>query len=1155
MGELHLDISALSPAPGSLSHLDHCWRPVALSDGGASIVLAPSSPTRRPSFGSPPRSPSGSFIAADPLSPQLLSSSPLLSPPHSPPLSPAPSAVSSSTDSISFSSFFSSSAASLFSSSPSSSSSSSSSFSSQAHLLTSDPPAGQLNLAVLRHLDSQHSSSSSNHQQSTAPALKGIAERKLVGRRRKKILSCPVPGADAFESLSWQRARPSNRLKLRSSSIRTVLGSARGSPNAATPRPRSRAVTFSSLSHSEFHPPVAVFSTEPSSPAVSPPPAPLASVSPLLSPPLQPLSPVCFSSPQPMLHHPLTSSPSPMSIPSSSVDSSSPFRYVDSQLIADDFEFHEQSSDDYLEEVLDEQRMEELHRSFSRAPPAAAVFAPAPSSSSPQPPSQGFSIDYRTDWNARFQSISRRIHVLTKGDVNGDLSADLIQAQNDLINLTTDFLFFVRQYGRIIITEVSTPQEHKTIKAITSAMGGSLGGDKYRVANILVKFAGDHLGEKVAAHDLKGLQCFMNCHQPTVSFPIMAILDYLGFRLVAMSILPINSNTIIHGSNNAGQKVHVSRDRNLMRSLRRFASILNLMPHNLESPNVIPESIPSSSSQTTTASPFTCSTDPISSHPSSSSSSSTTTTSQPVPSLKLEVLHADDGASIPGESPRSIPGMYFATDIEVHKGWDGRFYLVDFSRVLPPVTPRRTVPNSHLYELFRPEFIKKYPIPLCSDSYSRFVKDRKEAILAKRNVDTATAHLRDQLVPRVARRLPGYLGGNPASFRLTQTLHSKGCNVRYLGLILRELIASRTEEQAVKEGAKASSPRLAAAVDNAISIVAIELYARGFNSLIRQVLRQNTFAHAVPILSEHRRMIVSNLNLLFGKSPSSTQFWETELRRSVTEKFEGLDEIFHTLPMDHLVHLTFPDSSDSGSSGRFLLFKRIAPLLGLKMSQEFLMELRDNPRRLYDQGRPFSQNDLQEVVERTKTISLISHAHGYLLMHRGIIKRTHDPQSAMRSFDSAISHFQKALNTSRNDKVVLRDLARALEYLEEEKMRETQLMGFGASNTFHAPLIEQANRYYKKAIDLDPEDPRSLLFYAKFLDRFGQSPQAEDFYLRTLEVDKDYINALIEYGFFLQAHEKQSEAESFLERARLLSASRSVRPGVKSRPLRCSDDS
>jgi hypothetical protein len=55
---------------------------------------------------------------------------------------------------------------------------------------------------------------------------------------------------------------------------------------------------------------------------------------------------------------------------------------------------------------------------------------------------------------------------------------------------------------------------------------------------------------KAAAHELKGLIGYYSCNIPGLNFPLMALIDYKGFRVIAMSILPINAKTIKYGMSN-----------------------------------------------------------------------------------------------------------------------------------------------------------------------------------------------------------------------------------------------------------------------------------------------------------------------------------------------------------------------------------------------------------------------------------------------------------------------------------------------------------------------------------------------------------------------------------------------------------------------------
>lgn len=53
----------------------------------------------------------------------------------------------------------------------------------------------------------------------------------------------------------------------------------------------------------------------------------------------------------------------------------------------------------------------------------------------------------------------------------------------------------------------------------------------------------------------------------------MALVDYRGFRIIAMSILPINSSTIVSGSSDAGRTVHSNCDE-LNSKLKKAAQIV-----------------------------------------------------------------------------------------------------------------------------------------------------------------------------------------------------------------------------------------------------------------------------------------------------------------------------------------------------------------------------------------------------------------------------------------------------------------------------------------------------------------------------------------------------------------------------------------------------
>jgi hypothetical protein len=215
-------------------------------------------------------------------------------------------------------------------------------------------------------------------------------------------------------------------------------------------------------------------------------------------------------------------------------------------------------------------------------------------------------------------------------------------------------LLIHQKYGRIIISEVNIPDKLKTIKPVN--MGGLAGGVKYCVHNILFKFPlnvhniySDYEAASkgfqivlfarfancstVAGHELKGLLGLINSGAEGIHFPLTALLDFLGYRLLCMSMLPIDGNSLIRtfplaqcffflcvcadlrvvGSADAGKKV-VNKDKKVKALIEQIGTSLNLQSHFI---------------------------------------SPTVETTMPL-------------------------------DLEIHRGKDGKVYALDFARVFPP---------------------------------------------------------------------------------------------------------------------------------------------------------------------------------------------------------------------------------------------------------------------------------------------------------------------------------------------------------------------------------------------------------------------------------------------------------------------------------------
>jgi biotin carboxyl carrier protein len=149
--------------------------------------------------------------------------------------------------------------------------------------------------------------------------------------------------------------------------------------------------------------------------------------------------------------------------------------------------------------------------------------------------------------NAKFQSVTERLVSLTASGFQPD-GNDVVGCCGELEQLARDFLDTARTYGRVIISEMHLPIGQKTIRPLK--LGGVLGGQKYVVRGILFKIPDGtmfakypdpmHIANKVQGHELKGLKAYFGWffnrgNVGLVSFPLMALIDYKGHRITAMT--------------------------------------------------------------------------------------------------------------------------------------------------------------------------------------------------------------------------------------------------------------------------------------------------------------------------------------------------------------------------------------------------------------------------------------------------------------------------------------------------------------------------------------------------------------------------------------------------------------------------------------------
>jgi hypothetical protein len=337
------------------------------------------------------------------------------------------------------------------------------------------------------------------------------------------------------------------------------------------------------------------------------------------------------------------------------------------------------------------------------------------------------------NWNEEFQLL---LSELRRPGV------DIRHVYVKLSELGKDFLDAAKAYGKIIVAEYCLRSAAKTIKK--SSLKGVAGGKKYICNNIVFKFAvdskglycGDQNAMKAAGHDLRNMIQLFELGLPKICFPLMCTIDWCGFRLVAMSLLPISDQTLIYGSSDGGNTV-VNENDEFEQFMKVAAQKLNLVGHQC--------GLEKESSQFL----YTC--------------------------ADCEGHLGNDKRFYIVDTARMSPPEW-----------------MDPKHVASSPSLRRW----HLFRQLRPELVRNWKTPLNPDAFSLFLGAMTKNLRLKHEseVEACTKHMFNHVIPEFAKKLSvRYADSNIDNIqqltldRLVMELHEAGINIRHLGLLRHHL--------------------------------------------------------------------------------------------------------------------------------------------------------------------------------------------------------------------------------------------------------------------------------------------------------------------------------------------------------------------------------
>jgi tetratricopeptide (TPR) repeat protein len=579
-------------------------------------------------------------------------------------------------------------------------------------------------------------------------------------------------------------------------------------------------------------------------------------------------------------------------------------------------------------------------------------------------------------------------------------------------------------------------------------------------------YKGDSNAAKAAGHELKGVMSYYNCYLPNFHQPLMAIIDYRGFRLSAISLLPIREGRLIYGSDDCGATVF-NMVPEFSEKMEKAARILNLASH--------------------------------------------TIAGQRIHSAYDVEGHEANGKYYLLDLARTFPPE-LPLD-EERASWPPNAFLYRLLR--PELVKKSSVPLSsdagnvvqrsdpNWRNLFRDvraikSYLRKDVIPIFAQKLVSTIG--AEVTFFEREIHLSI--LRHLLMKskwkitlkEFSRRSPNGVFGE--CFPLKQHMHAEGINMRHMGYIITSI------RKAFPDGTQGKQ--------HAIAILFIEMCARTIRQEINAAFQAHMRALAVPLEEPYRLLLVDFLNKIFGNSDASSVFWK-KMKLCIIQKFERQnftdEELSDSFDIRQLMAHDHPSRRESG---KFLLFIRLKKLMGF-IFDEITEHAAITSLVFYDQPRPFDDIDLRSIGARVKHMGVVNHARGYIYKMRGSDLKDKDFEKATIMLQKARENFEEVLESNPTNFVTLRNCGQVLQQIETINAKKSNCEWLDLEN----PTVATAKEYYFRAVEVSPRDTHSLYQYAQFLVKCQQNEEAEEYFLRSLEADPKHAAALVDLGVLL----------------------------------------
>eukprot|EP00981_Chlorochromonas_danica_P003354 scaffold644_cov168-Ochromonas_danica.AAC.46 len=438
-------------------------------------------------------------------------------------------------------------------------------------------------------------------------------------------------------------------------------------------------------------------------------------------------------------------------------------------------------------------------------------------------------IKVRCDWTGRYYNAMRK-------------SASKESQQlvfKELSSIVTEFLDVVKSDAKMLIHDLFQPEHArniavfsvKEVKGRAEHSGRGIRSKKswYFAHNIFYRVALDYDGiyngsdefaAKAANFERIAALEYMNVSIERLRSPLVATIDYHGYRVLAVALMPIQhvafdengevqrmSEDLVHGMTNEGN-YFVNRSQLLNKLLKLAGVKLNLAEHKVKGLRDL-------SAATTCAS-----------------------------------------------------GL-----LKVYRGSDEQFYLRNCANILPCEPPSSTphltdVPRlqSIFWRRIRPEFLRTRSVPLSSDACTLLTNNTSDAESCYQSSKEAMNIYLQELIPDFVQNLLMRQYNLPLAeglgIQLSEEMHKRGINIRHLGLMRNLIRRALPGNVSVYTGEKfiRTSHNLSVEVENGESI-----YISGLVFKLEETRRNKITTTTLPISHKHKQDPINRAVAYYGR--------------------------------------------------------------------------------------------------------------------------------------------------------------------------------------------------------------------------------------------------------------------------------------------------